>query len=313
MTTVETSQEPYDPTRTYTGRCNLDYFYWTTNSGIPNCGSQYRFRKTAFVCEQGAHADSGRSGSYTDTMSMYRKSGNKWKWRTINRNLTNNAVECRADEGIHGYGADPASRRAVRRARVRTTRRTRTIRIQGVDWGSSPTHRVYTVYDSNYLNWYHNPPGSSMSRTDIVKAVTTNVLGSINNVNVGFMRFNWSQGGPVIHALKDLDSNRAEAHAGRTGTFRQTAGRRCRRRCTRRRFTTAACRRHYGALADTDPDAVVAFTGTGEFVYDQPADYACAKNFIVLLTDGEPTQDTDAYWRVPTLPGYPSVVGRSDL
>ncbi len=51
-----------------------------------------------------------------------------------------------------------------------------------------------------------------MRRTDIVKAVTKNVLGSINNANVGFMRFHYSQGGPVIHALKDLDNNRVEAN-----------------------------------------------------------------------------------------------------
>ncbi len=307
MTTVETSQEPYDPNQVYTGSCNLDYYYWTTNSGIPNCGGQYRFRKSAFVCEQGV-VQARDSGSYTDTMSMYRKSGNKWKWRTINRNLTNNAVECRADEGVHGYGSDPEDEPYPRAGSNNPPYTSNP--NQGVDWGSSPTHRVYTVYDSNYLNWYHNPPGSSMSRTDIVKAVTTNVLGSINDVNVGFMRFNWSQGGPVIHALKDLDDHRAEAiqvvedipAAGWTPlseTMYEAA------------LYYSGMQGHYGSLADTDPDAVMAFSGTGEFLYDQPADYACAKNFIVLLTDGEPTQDTDAYFRVPTLPGYPAVVGRS--
>ena len=307
MTTIETSQEPYDPNQVYTGPCNLDYFYWTTNSGIPNCGSSYRFRRSAFVCEQGLTQIAG-AGSYTDTMSMYRKSSGKWKWRTINRYLTDNAVECRADEGVHGYGSNPHVE-PYPRAGSNVPAYTSDPNL-GVDWGSRPTHRIYTVYDSNYLNWYHNPPGSSMARTDIVKAVVRNVLGSINNVNVGVMWFNWSQGGTVIHALQDLDANRTEAvnvvnslpasgYTPLSETMYEAA------------LYYTGQQGHYGALADTDKNALLAFTDDGQYLYSQPAEYACAKNFIVMLTDGEPTQDTDAYYRVPTLPGYPTVVGRS--
>ena len=81
MTTVETSQQPYDPSASYVGPCDPLKYYWTTNSGVPNCGSQYQFRKTAFVCAQGI-TQIADSGQYTDTMSMYRNSGGKWKWRT---------------------------------------------------------------------------------------------------------------------------------------------------------------------------------------------------------------------------------------
>ena len=105
MTTVETSQEPYNSAESYTGPCDADMLYWTTNSGIPKCGNDYKFRKSAFVCEQGWSQLS--SGSYTDTMSMYRKSKGKWKWRTISRSQRDKAVECKADSGVHGYGPDP--------------------------------------------------------------------------------------------------------------------------------------------------------------------------------------------------------------
>ena len=63
----------------------------------------------------------------------------------------------------------------------------------------------------------------------------------------------------------------------------------------------------YGALADTDTDAL--FT-TDPMQYKQPAEYACWKNFVVLLTDGAPTQDVDAYFKTPTLPGYLDATGR---
>jgi len=206
MTTIETSQEPYDPKQSYSGPCDSNMFYWTTNSGVPQCGDRYRFEKSAFVCQQGLTQMS--SGSYTDTMAMYRKRKGSWRWRTINRNTTNRAVECKADSGVHGYGSN-ATDEPYARSGSNGDPYTGNSRDE-VDWGSTPTHRIYTVYDSNYLNWYYNPPRTSMSRTNIVKAVTKNVLGSINDVNVGFMRFNWSQGGPVIHALKDLDSHRDE-------------------------------------------------------------------------------------------------------
>ncbi len=305
MKTIETSQEPFDAGRLYTGSCQSDMFYWTTYSTIPTCGNQYRFKKSSFVCDQGWTQISA-SGSYTDTMAMYRpNSKGKWKWRKLNRYQTDRAVECSADSGVHGYGSDPNDEPYA--ASGTNNPPYTSEESQSVDWGSSPTHQIVTVYDSNYLNWYNNPPGSSMSRTDIVKAVTKNVLGSVNNVNVGFMRFYYSQGGPVIHAIKDLDANRASANqvvdnipaSGWTPlseTMYEAA-----------RYWSGMTA-YYGGTGSTDPDALVT---SSPMLYKQPAEFACAKNFIVLLTDGEPTRDTDAYDRVPQLPDFPAVMGRS--
>ena len=48
-----------------------------------------------------------------------------------------------------------------------------------------------------------------LERIVIVKAVIKAVLQSISNVNVGVMRFNSDDGGPVIKAMSDLDTDRA--------------------------------------------------------------------------------------------------------
>jgi type IV pilus assembly protein PilY1 len=304
MTTVEQSQEPYDPGEDYSGPCEDDMLYWTTNSGIPKCGDSYRFKKSAFVCQQG-WTQVAAAGSFTDTMAMYRKSKGKWRWQTIDRNEDERAVECRSDSGVHGYGASAATEPYAQSGSDVSPYTSDASRA--VDWGSNPTHRIYTVYDSNYLNWYYNPPGTSMRRTDIVKAVTKNVLGSIKDVNVGFMRFYNSQGGPVTHAIKDLDANRAQANAivdalpasGYTPlseTMYEAA------------LYYSGLPAEYGGLSSTDPDAL---DSAFPMVYNQPAEYACAKNFIVLLTDGAPTQDRDAYYKVGTLPDYGSVMGRT--
>ena len=207
MTTIEPNQVPYDADEVYTGPCDLGRYYWSTNSSIPNCGSSYSFYKSVFYCAQGV-TQLDNAGSYTDTMAMYRRYDGKWKWRTMNRWEYNRAVECRADSGVHGYGANPGDEPYARTGNNRPPYTS--AQNREVSWGTSPTHQIVTVYDSNYLNWYYNPPGGNLSRSQVVKAVTKNVLGSVRDVNVGFMDFNWSQGGTVLHGIKDLDSNRTE-------------------------------------------------------------------------------------------------------
>jgi len=311
MTTIETSQEPYDSSIGYSGPCDTSMYYWTTNSTIPTCSGywQYRFKKTVFQCAQGI-AQARDAGAYTDTMAMYRNGTNFWgrnsyKWQQMTRQRTESPVECRADSGAHGAGSDPT---AAPYARSGTnTEQYTSNENREVSWGSRPTQQVVTVYDSNFLNWYYNPPGSSMSRTDIVKSVTKNVLGSIQDVNVGFMRFHNSEGGPVIHAIKDLDDNRnaannivdnipADGWTPLSETMYEAA-----------RYWSGLSG-VYGGLTSTDADALVS---SDPMVYKQPAEYACSKNFIVLLTDGEPTKDRGAYNKVPGLPDFTSTMGRS--
>jgi len=305
MTTVERSQEPFDSSETYSGPCNSSMYYWTTNSTIPNCGDRYRFYKSKFYCAQGV-IQAGAAGAYTDTMAMYRRTWRGgYKWQELSSRNTDSPVECRADSGIHGANSDPTDE-PYARSGTNTDQYTNQENRE-VSWGSSPTQQIVTVYDSNFLNWYHNPPGSSMRRTDIVKSVTKNVLGSIRDVNVGFMRFHYDAGGPVIHGLKDLDDNRDEANdvvdsipaSGWTPlseTMYEAA-----------RYWNGLSA-VYGGTTYTDPDALIS---SNPMVYKQPAEYACSKNFVVLLTDGEPTQDRGAYSRTGGLPDFSSVMGRS--
>lgn len=303
MTSIEFSQEPYDPSLKYSGSCSRNNIYWTTSGGTPSCGTTRIIKKSSFVCAQGT-SQVAASGSYSDTMSQYRRSRGKYKWRTIRSGDSGSLVECSADSGKHGNGTSGEVYAKIGSDKAQFTSQEN----QEVAWGSSPTHRIYTVYDGNYLNWLYNPPGTGMSRTQIVKEVTKNVLGSINNVNVGFMRFNSSQGGPVTFAIKNLDNSRAAANAvvdalpasGWTPlseTMYEAA------------LYWRGMNRLYGGLSATDPEALVPNNSSQ---YQNPTNFACAKNFTVLLTDGEPTQDTDAYSRVPTLPNFTTVMGRSN-
>jgi len=304
MTTVESSQEPYDGSNTYSGPCDLSKYYWSSTSSIPTCGDQYKFNKSVFYCESGV-ARARSAGSYTDTMVMYFKYNNRWKWREPSRSQQSSVVDCKNDSGVHGSNTDPTGATYVRKGsnKSRYTNKPR----REVDWTSRPTNKQITIFDSNFLNWYYNPPSTSMSRTDMVKAVTKNVLASIDNVNVGFMRFNYEDGGPVIHALKDLDENRTAANnvvsnipaSGWTPlseTLYESA------------LYWQGMNRDYGDLSSTDSDALVSVNSS---TYKRPVDYACSKNYIVLLTDGEPTKDKGAYGKTPLLPGFYDATNRT--
>jgi len=303
MKTEELTQEPYDNTKSYAGPCDSTMYYWSTTSTIPVCGDWYKFQKTVFNCNQGI-LQSRYAGSYTDTMSFYRPNNNLvWKWRPPKKKEQDKVVDCARDSGVHGSLASPTPNVYVRKGGNKPSLYTNKA-AREVAWGSSPTHTIITVFDSNYLNWYYNPPMVNMERMAIVKSVTKTLLGSMNDVNVGFMDFHYNQGGPVLFGLKDLDTNRAAANqviddipfafwTPLSETLYESA------------LYWTGKPVYYGG-SSTDPDALAS---TDPRIYKKPTEYACSKNFTVFLTDGEPTYDTDAYYKVPTLPDYEAVMG----
>ncbi len=75
---------------------------------------------------------------------------------------------------------------------------------------------VYTLYSANYLNWYNAPDSpTEITRLDVVKAVGASLAYSIDNLNLGLMRFStgaktddFSEGGMVMHEIANLATSR---------------------------------------------------------------------------------------------------------
>jgi type IV pilus assembly protein PilY1 len=128
-------------------------------------------------------------------------------------------------------------------------------------------------------------------------------MNSINDANIGIMRFNEGDGGPVLKAMTDLDSNRAELEAvvddiepgGRTPlseTMYEAA------------LYWLGQPAYYGENIDefaTDPDALLTTMPERYLAPDSPV---CTKNYNVLLTDGEPVDDLETKTLAPTLPNF---------
>jgi len=68
---------------------------------------------------------------------------------------------------------------------------------------------------------------------------------------------------------------------------------------------------HYGELISETPTNPNALASTGPEVYQQPTWDVCAKNYNVLLTDGEPNNNEDEQTLIPSLPNYATALGRN--
>ena len=316
MTTVENTIDPYDndPANPYPGACDPNRVYWTDVDVLPVCDASNTsyIEKSSFHCQYAANQMSG-IGSFTNTMVQYRAGGKDGmspgpaRWQYLAPGYNTAPVECQADSGVHGDG-----REGIVYAANGTDLEDPFTSDPDVElsWGSAPRNLGYTFYDGNYLNWKNNPVNVTMSRSDIMKEVTKKVLSSVNNLNVGLMRFNETQGGPVTVAIKDLDTNRqaiideiddlpADGWTPLSETMYEAA------------LYWLGEDAHFGELISenpTDPAALVSPDPAVE-VYKAPDWDVCAKNYNVLLTDGEPTEDDDGPGLAVGLPGFSDALG----
>ena len=306
---VDTTR-PYDSKIDYTvGSCETDKFYWTTLPVEPSCagGDNTQFvNEEAFVCEDARLRMSG-IGAYTGIMVQYRLGdSNSKRWQQLEIGNDSDLVECQRDSGVHGDGT---SGLVYAQAGSDLSEFTG-IASDEVSWGAGDAAQTYTIYDGNYLNWKENPVPDRLPKIDIMKAVTKNLMNSIDDVNVGLMRFTGSDGGRVLHAISPINTDRA-AILGKIdllvdGGFTPLA---------ETLYESALYWRGLGAdygnlqldpatnqpIGDIDPKA---FVGQSPGTYQSPTMPVCTRNFNVLLTDGLPLNDAEDQVKVPLLPEF---------
>ena len=311
MTTTQATIRPYDGNQTYAGTCDSDLVYWTDVEVVPDCSTTNNaIAKSAFKCDFAGKQLSG-IGSFTNTMVQFRDGGSDgsttgpYRWQYLAPGYTNAIVECQSDYGSHGDGREshlwPAA--GTNLADPFTTSKT-----EALSWGSAPRNLSYTVYDGNYLNWKNSPVNDVMSRSEIMKEVTKKVLSSVNNLNVGLMRFDGGDGGAVVLDITDLDSNRqavidavdalpAGGVTPLSETFYESA------------LFWRGMEAKYGQPGYTNLTDSNALASTNPSVYEQPDWDVCSKNFNVLLTDGAPVSDYDTPGLVSKLPNMADTLG----
>ena len=306
--------EPYDSNRDYSGgSCDSSKFYWTTLDVEPSCaggGNTQFIDEAAFVCEDARLRMSG-IGAYSGVMIQYRADGDgaDGRWQQLEIGNASGLVECQRDSGDHGSGT---SGQVYAQAGTGLAEFTSDPNAE-ISWGSGDAAQAYTVYDGNYLNWKENPVTVNLPKIDVVKAVTKNLMNSIENVNVGLMRFTGADGGRVLHAIGPIDTDRP-AILSKIDALVDGGSTPLAESLYESALYWRGLNADYGNLqldattglpiGDIDPNA---FVNQAPGAYQSPAMPVCTRNFNVLLTDGVPVNDADDQAKVPTLPSYGSI------
>ncbi|WP_455205071.1 pilus assembly protein [Kaarinaea lacus] len=312
-TNVTVTTGTYDPATTYEGDCATDRVYWSTSGSPPGCGTSRYFLASSNKCSASATAlSAGGDGFYVTRAARYKAKNNGDIWDDLSNNDHDDAVECQDDYGVHGETDDatnlyPADEDGGGPWRVDDT--------NAINWNN--TGRTYTFYNGNYLNWRYSPGTTeTKTRLTIVKEVFSDLMDSISDINIAVMRFDnksetLNQGGYFAMPMQTLTADNRQSYKDAVNAFTANG-------YTPLSETLYESYLFYkGAAVDfgdnTDPatnvEGVLDPDDTSK--YESPIEYQCQKNFVILLTDGEPTYDTDADSQIEGLSGFSAVTGAS--
>lgn len=165
-----------------------------------------------------------------------------------------------------------------------------------------------TIYTGHYLNYYHDSNYAvTTTRMEVVKKIVSDLTYTLDSVNLGMMRFDTSNswyddpddGGMVEVPIADIATN-AETIRSTVNTYTPYSW-------TPLSETLFEAYRYYsgGNIAfgnDTWPLSAAGSRSSSNYnKYDSPINHECQKNHIIMLTDGDPTHDTDANSAIQSL------------
>ncbi|MEM9057992.1 MAG: hypothetical protein AAGD86_10970, partial [Pseudomonadota bacterium] len=309
----------YDPTVDYCAEfgscdCAADRVFFARNTSgtfvLPNCDfdSYVNYNPdpqnadNVFECEA-ARAAFAVSGFFMDRYAQYDPTGGNLSWGTLINALSGGTppgaermIECQADFGVQGGVGPGISADEVYPANGLQGPFTSVV-DSAIDWSNAGD--VYTLYDSNFLNYVRTDRTETVStRIEVLRDVSTQLINTVAGINLGIMRFSSNaQGGYVMAPILDVDDNKtqltstvAKLTASGNTPLAETmyeAG---------RYYTGDTV--YYGAASTPETSSEDSFQGDPPFDLDNnPPDYQspffgqCQKNYVVLLTDGLPTND----------------------
>lgn len=341
-----TTQSPYDPKRDYvaegTGACSGlagKVFYRTgKDQGTPpSCGTNDQISASNLKCAAAVTALASDAGRYQgDRFIQWRRTSKSTRqWRTLSNDY-DTAIECRNDNGIDGnlatttpYPDSTAS--STNDTPVWTNTTKNSFWSNNVEGGTSAT-----IYSANYIVYFNQFRTTELgTRLSVMQQAARELLNSLSNVNIGLMRYSVNTtdangGGMVLAPVAPISTNRGtlialvnglipygatplsetlyEAHqyfAGDKVVFGNSSTA-CSSSTPNGDGTTTNCSGSIGPLRST-PSSRVGGAADGSN-YLSPADDSCETNFIVYLTDGEPTSDNTADTAITGLGGFSDLV-----
>ena len=126
----------------------------------------------------------------------------------------------------------------------------------------------------NFMNYDESGVGETKSRIEVAQQVITDLINNTDGVRFGLMKFNWDQGGQLV----------AACGADKTTLTNEVAN---------------LAADGWTPLAETLAEAGLYFAGMSSWYnagvsYTSPMQERCQKNYIIVMTDGQSTQDIDS-------------------
>ena len=321
------SPVPYDRNFTYTGvgDCSgiSNRVYWSTNNSVPDCDSDNWFDISFLKCAAALSSTAlgaGGAGAYLDRFVRWRNNstGGQRSWRPLSNFGSPRDVECRADNGVDGNltSSSPYPRSgSFSDTNGRWTgTATSSVWVANINSGT-----LATLYNGNYITYYEQfRIPSVVTRMDVMKDAATRLLGALNGVNVGLMRYSrnggdddlLAEGGMVAYPVSPIETNRQQLidavnswNANGFTPLSETLFE------AYRYFTGGAV--GYGNTSVpflSVPESRDPATADGAN-YESPADFSCQKNYIVYLTDGLPTSDGQSNADIQALDQFATLGG----
>ena len=294
MDALINTQAPWDAERDFSGCYRRDAIYFNTGTQAPPCDSEDYVLKSANRCAASAPAFASLGQFTTRALGW---NAERQRWEPLASDEEDQLLECRSDSGRDGLGGELYANDG-----------------EGGPWGPDDTNEPawnsqYTLFDGNWLNWRTNPPTENRTRLDIVKDVVVGIIANLNSANVGLMQFNRDEGGAVIQAVASVDTSRSAMISAVEGL--PLLGR---TPLSETLYEAALYFRggnvDYGNIGPNRSVGAARVGGTvSGTTYLSPISEDCQKNFIILLTDGEPNADVSANAKISALPGFSDLIG----
>ena len=304
MSTNVTVQPPaFNPATTYTGSHDSSRIYFSRSdtdryflASVNRCATSY--------------AALSSSGFYGGRFQRSRsRSGNRYDWRNLgDNNATRNAthVDCQDDynEWNNSNGSGQADGYPCENSPGDVNNFYCTARDGDMSWGNATT-----IYTGNYLNWFHSTGGSTRTRMEIAQDTVNAIIDANPAIDFGLMTFNHNSvssddGARLINRIVE-NSNATYRNSIKSNvTALSTSGWTplCESMYEAYRYLTGSSV-FYGNERHSAYDPIARDTAVesgGNYVAPTTD---CAYTYIILMTDGEPTRDTDADNEIETLIG----------
>ncbi|GJL83063.1 MAG: type IV pili system adhesin PilY [marine bacterium B5-7] len=277
------------------GNCDPDFYYWSDDSSDPpDCDTtDQKIPKAEFACNAGLESINGSTGFYTDDFMGWYTGGTDDRWRDADvRNNSDDLVnldyyECLSDWGEYGALDNSTAKWPVNgdNGPWQTTQPSnRNI------WDSNSRPSL-TIFSANYINWDANTV-KNKTRLKVVQDVTTGLVNSLENINIGLMRLNFENGGPVVYPITDVDEDGVKTDFLEIVNGWSPDG------WTPITETLSEAKRYYRGESvywgTSDNGGASTSSAIDDGSYISPITETCQENNILVLTDGLPTKDSGA-------------------